>query len=129
MEATMVVIKHGLRRSSLGAVPAGVGLLHLAAVRQGVSYLMSQNVQRFNDGKYHVTLNNQAFIELIDAFSAADAADAGFSRLEDSTTPRYFFAGLRWETQSEATDLKIFGPKSDPSNPHVIDLTEVENGK
>lgn len=112
--ATMVVIKFGK------------GLLHLAAVREGVSYLMSQNVQRFNDGKYHVTLSTEAFVDLINAFSAADAADAGFERIEDSTTPRYFFGGLRWETDSKATELRIFGPKSDPANPYVIDLMEAE---
>lgn len=116
MASTMVVIKFGK------------GLLHLAAIQKGVAYLIGQNVQKFNDGKYHVTLNRDAFVDLINAFSAADAFDAGFERIEDSTTPRYFFAGLRWETDSKATDLKIFGPKSDPANPFVIDLTEAENG-
>jgi hypothetical protein len=83
---------------------------------------MGQNVQRFNDGKYHVTLSPDAFAGLINAFSAADAADAGFERIEDSSTPRFFFGGLRWETDPKATDLKIFGPKSNPENPYVIDL-------
>jgi hypothetical protein len=110
--ATMVVIKFGK------------GLLHLAAVRQGVAYLMAHEVQRFNDGKYHVTLSPDAFADLINAFSAADAADAGFERIEDSSTPRFFFGGLRWETDPKATELRIFGPKSDPANPHVINLVE-----
>ena len=84
---------------------------------------MERLVPRFNDGKYHATLSPEAFVNLINGFSAADAFDAGFSRIEDSSTPRYLFGGLRWETDASATDLKIFGPKSDPVNPFVIDLT------
>jgi hypothetical protein len=130
MAATMVVIKHGLRFVPLGEVPAGKGLLHLAAVRKGVYFLRGQDVRPFNDGKYHAAVNDDAFRELIDAFSAADAADAGFERLDDPS-PRYFFGGLRWETSPNYTDLKIFGPKSNPENPFVIDLLnppEVSDG-
>jgi|SRR5229473_336029 len=113
--------------ASMVVIKFGKGLLHLAAVRQAVAYLMGQNVQKFNDGRYHVSLHPDTFVDLLNAFSAADAFDAGFERADESA-PRYFFAGLRWETDSKATDLKIFGPKSSPENPYVIDLREVENG-
>jgi hypothetical protein len=112
--------------SSMVVIKIGKSPLHLAAIRQGVGHLMSQNVQRFNDGRYHVTLSPAVFQKLIDAFSEADAVNAGFERIDDSAVPRFFFAGLRWEIDSKATDLRIFGPKSDVVNPYVIDLVEQE---
>ena len=125
MPATMIVIRHGLRHVPLGNVPAGKGLLNLSAVRRGIAYLMSANVERFNDNRYHVLINLDAFRELIEQFTAADAADAGFERIDESAS-RFNFAGLRWETDPKWTYLSICGPKSSPDNPHVIDLVQNE---
>jgi hypothetical protein len=124
--ATMVVIKHGLRSEPMGgtSLSVGKGIINVAAIRQGIIYLFSQNVMRFNDGRYHATVNLFGFADLLDGLSEHDAEAAGFEVIMDNSTKKYLFAGLRWETSPKETDLKIFGPKSNPENPHVIDLLE-----
>lgn len=117
MTSTMVVIKFEK------------GLLHLAAVRQGIAYLMEQNVSRFNDGKYHIALSLESFKNLLSAFSEHDARESGFEAIADGQSVKYQFAGFRWEIDPKVSGLKIFGPKSNPDNPYVIDLTQpVEAG-
>jgi hypothetical protein len=109
MASTMVVIR---------------GKWNLAVIRQGVSYLMDNNVSRFNDGMYHISLSIASFREFMGAFSEADAVNAGFKRLDSPANIVVEFGGLRWETDPKATELRIFGPKSDPANPLVINLTD-----
>jgi hypothetical protein len=58
--------------------------------------------------------------------SEHDAENAGFEVIVDNSIKKYLFAGLRWETNIRETDLKIFGPKSNPENPYVIDLLKEE---
>ena len=134
MASTMVVIKHGIRFEPEGGspLPVGKGLLNLAAVRKGIYFLRGQNVMPFNDGHYHATINTFGMEDLLNGFSEHDAMQAGFAVIDDDGPKKYFFAGLRWETNYHESDLKIFGPKSNPENPWVIDLvnpSEVEDGK
>jgi hypothetical protein len=134
MVSTMVVIKHGLRFEPVGGspLPIGKGLLNIAAIQKGIMYLRSVNLYPFNDGRYHATINTHGFAEILSAFSEHDATEAGFEVVADDQSKKFIFAGLRWETNYRESDLKIFGPKSNPDNPFVIDLinpSEVENGE
>lgn len=113
MKSTMVVIK------------VARGLLTLAAIQQGVTYLLDGGVPKFNDKKYHVSVPFYVFADLLVGFSEHDALQAGFEVIVDDQAKKYLFAGLRWETNYES-DVKIFGPKSNPDNPYVIDLASQE---
>lgn len=110
-----------------------VGPLNLFSVRRALEYLQREGVQKFNDGMYHVTISRVFMQELLSGFSAASAADAGFSVVNENPK-RIVFAGLRWEISNDITvlgqDLEqilIFGPKSDPSQVYVIEQEEGEH--
>jgi hypothetical protein len=108
------------------------GPLNLFTVRKALVYLQREGVQKFNDGMYHVSISRDAMAALLSGFSAADAADAGFSVVNENPK-RIVFAGLRWEInngvfQDRAEDIAVFGPKSDPLQTHLIEQEEGEHG-
>lgn len=107
------------------------GPLNLFTVRKALVYLQGEGVQKFNDGMYHVSISRDSMQALLSGFSAADAADAGFSVVNENPK-RIVFAGLRWEInngsfQDRTEDIAIFGPKSDPLQTFVIKQDEGEH--
>lgn len=97
--------------------------LNLFTVRKALIYLRGEGVQKFNDGFYHVSISQDGMEALLSGFSEHDADAAGFEVVNDNPK-RIIFAGLRWEIDSKTQDVKIYGPKSDPSQAKVIDGSE-----
>jgi hypothetical protein len=130
-----IVIKHPVsvtKEFLLGVdpgFPPGDRYLCPPVIRRAQAALMSRAVQRFEDGMYHGEIHNFGMQSLISDVSAHDAQSL-IQRIETKPDADYrlmVFLGIRWEVSNRPRLVRIFGPRSDPDNQVVIDLTKEES--
>ena len=126
---TTIVIKHGVTvyPEFLMGQPTGFPQgepLSPRVIRQAVANLRSRNVQPYEDGSYHAEVSRLGMYDLVALMSCADAAAEDFHSLTDKKGLVVKHLGIRWTVSDTIRECRIFGPKSDPANQLVIDLTQ-----
>jgi hypothetical protein len=126
---TTIVIRHGIRTTPefvLGfdpGFPVG-GSLNPLAVRRAYAALMARDVWKFDDGLYHGEAHPFAMVDLLDSMSESEATASGFVSLPGKPgTKTLVHLGVRWDVSPRYKQVRIYGPKSDPDNVVVLDLT------
>ncbi len=124
---TTIVIKHGTTVTSefLMGQPTGFPPgepLSPRVIRQAIANLRTRNVQAYEDGSYHSEVSRLGMYDLVALMSCADAQE-DFHSLTDKKGLVVKHLGIRWTVSDTIRECRIFGPKSDPQNQIVIDLT------
>ncbi len=77
---------------------------------------------------YHATISRLGMYDLLAGLSVADAAAEDFHTLTDKKDLTAVHLGVRWTILDGVHEVRVFGPKSDPSNVILVDLLDVKDG-
>lgn len=127
-ETTTLVIKHGVTTTPeflLGqptGFPDGQPLSPLV-IRQGIAALYARQVGKFEDGRFHGDISRLGLFDLVARMSVAEAIAEDFHSLPAKKGLVVQHLGIRWSVSDTIHEARIYGPKSDPSNVLLIDLT------
>lgn len=136
-KTTTLVIKHPVsvtKEFLLGQEPGFPNsgeLLNAGIVRRAVLSLVGRGVLVFDDGLYHAEIHTFGMQDLLNGLSQHEATSQliRVPTKGDSRKKVFIYCGVRWEVSSTPNLVRIFGPKSDPDNTVVIDLTTKEATK
>ena len=126
---TTIVIKHGVTvypeflMGQPTGFPPGEPLSPLV-IRQAIANLRTRNVPAYEDGSYHSEVSRLGMYDLVALMSCADAAQEDFHSLTDKKGLVVKHLGIRWTVSDTIRECRIFGPKSDPQNVILVDLTK-----
>src|SRR5579864_1839694 len=125
---TTIIIRHGVRTfpEFLMGQPTGFPVgepLTPFVIRKAVANLRGRDVQSFEDGMYHGDISRLGLYDLVATLSVADAAAEDFHSLTDKKGLVVQHLHIRWTVSDTIHEVRIYGPRSDPNNQIVIDLT------
>ena len=104
--------------------PEGGELLSPLVIRRVQAGLLGREVQKFEDGLFHGDISRLGMYDLLAGLSVADAVAEDFHVLTDKKVKTCVYLGIRWTVSDSIKECRIFGPRSDPQNQIVVDLTK-----
>jgi hypothetical protein len=126
-----ILIRHGvsITPEHIFGVPVDFPkgeLLSVSLVRRVELALLGLGVNRFEDSNWHADVHPYGMYDLLSGLSEAQAAEHNVRKLSTKLPDAavIFAFGVRWDVSVRHRDARIYGPKSDPNNVLLVDLTE-----